>query len=88
MFPSTLDNAKVLFYTPPGDYGVLRLDTGEIDDHISYLAICQYPNSGEYYLFGCSAEYEVITDWPCESVQNAMHGAQFSRPTEIVWLSK
>ena len=86
MFPSVLDSAKVLYHTPQGDYGVLRLDTGEIDDYISYLAICQYPDSGECYLFGCNAEYEVITDWPCESVQKAMSDAQFSHTAEIIWL--
>ena len=87
MFPSILDNAKVLYHTPPGSYGELRLTTGETDDYISYLAVCQYPDSGEYYLFGCNAEYEVITDWPCETAQKAMDDAQFSRSAKIIWIT-
>ena len=43
MFPNTLDNAKVLYYTD-----------GKVADYIKYLAICKYQNrKEEYYLFRC-----------------------------------
>ena len=85
MFPSSLDNARVLYHTPPGRYGDLRLTTGEIEDHIVYLAVCQYPNDGKYYLFGCNAEYEVITDWLCETLQEAMNASR-TEQNEIIWI--
>lgn len=90
MFPDTLDNASVLYYTPPGSYGVILYPSGEIAGRIAFLAICQYPTGGEYYLFGCSAAYEVVSDWPCDSVQECMNAAQFSRERnhsdEIIWI--
>ena len=86
MFPDFLDNAKVLYYTPPGDYGDLYLTTGEIEDRIVYRAVCQYPADDKYYLFGCNAEYEVITDWPCDSLQEAMQTAQSPNQEKIIWI--
>ena len=86
MFPSVLDNARVLYYTPPGHYGDLYLTTGEIEDRIVYLAICQYPGDGQYYHFGCNAEYEVVTDWPCDSLQEAMQAAQDPNQEKIIWI--
>ena len=86
MFPSVLDNAKVLYYTPPGHYGDLYLTTGEIEDRIVYRAVCQYPDDHKYYLFGCNEEYEVITDWPCDSLQEAMQAAKAPDQEKIIWI--
>ena len=80
MFPSVLDNAKVVYYTPPGHYGDLYLTTGELEDHIVYR---QYPDDHKYYLFGCNAEYEVVTDWLCDSLQEAM---QDPNQEKIIWI--
>ena len=81
-----LDNAKVLYYTPAGDYGAVYWITGEIAEHIVYLAICRYPASSEYYLFGCNAEYEVVSDSPFADPQECMRAAQFSDRKEILWI--
>ena len=51
MFPDTLDNAKVLYFTPRGDYGIRTLTDGNEWFRVSYLAICKYGNLKEYYLF-------------------------------------
>ena len=45
MFPDKLDNAKVLYYTPKGDYGAMYYDTGEVAAYFEYLAICKYENA-------------------------------------------
>ena len=86
MFPSSLDNANVLYYTPAGRYGDLCLITGEIQDHIIYFAVCQYPGDSQYYLFGCNDQTEVITDWPCETLQAAMDAARSSDQAKIIWI--
>ena len=36
-FPDYLDNAKVLFFTPKGNYGDLYYDDGTIVAHFTYL---------------------------------------------------
>ena len=86
MFPSILDSAKVLYYTTGGHYGDLYLTTGEIEDRIVYRAVCQYPDDNKYYLFGCNAKYEVITDWLCDSLQEALQAAQDSNQEKIIWI--
>ena len=66
IFPDELDNARVLFYTPKGDYGKMYYDNGEIAACFSYLAICKYDDDRNhdkgYYLFYCNENKEVETD--------------------------
>ena len=86
-FPKILDDACVLYYTPQDDYGTVRYTTGEIADYIHYLAICKYEDDIEYYLFGCNAEYEVVSDWPLESVEQCMLVAKNSHDRVISWVA-
>lgn len=72
MFPKTLDNAKVLFYTPKGKYGKLFDPNGVEIVEFSYLAICKYENDNQYYLFMCNEQYEVETDSIWGSVEECM----------------
>ena len=44
-FPDYLDNAKVLYFTPKGNYGDLYYDDGTIAAHFTYMAICKYEKS-------------------------------------------
>lgn len=62
LFPDTLDNATVLFFTPKGDYGDLFNEDGTIAAHFSYLAICKYDGDNGFYLFKCNENFEVETD--------------------------
>ena len=62
IFPETLDNAHVLYFTPQASYGTVCFTTGKIADHICYLAICKYENDNNYYLFGCDSNYDVVSD--------------------------
>ena len=87
MFPAMLDNAKVLYYTPAGDYGAVYWTTGKIAEHIVYLAICRYPVGSEYYLFGCNAEYEVVSDIPFDNIPACMNAARLSIQAEISWIA-
>ena len=85
MFPTELDNAKVLFYTPYGDYGVIRYPNGEIADCYHYLAICKYPKDDSYYLFCCNENYEVVCDWVDNSVEACMKVAASSYKEDVIW---
>lgn len=89
-FPDTLDNAKVLFYTPKGNYGDLFYDDGTIAASFSYLAICKYPGDSGFYLFMCNENYEVETD----NLFNSINECMGTKPVgstdsgEISWISK
>lgn len=84
MFPTTLDGAKVLCYTDQGDYGPVHYTTGEVYDRQAYFAICQYPGSSDYYLFGCNESFNVISDFPCDSIAQCRQNAE-ARHTGILW---
>lgn len=84
MFPSELDGAKVLYYTPKGDYGAIRYPNGDIADNYKYLAICKYENDDKYYLFCCDEKYDVVTDWLYDNFEDCMSAA-ISRKENIVW---
>ena len=86
-FPETLDDARVLYYTQQDNYGTVRYSTGEIADYIRYLVICKYENDAQYYLFGCNAEYEVVSDSPLESVEQCMMIAENSYNRDISWIA-
>lgn len=69
MFPDVLDGAKVLFYTPKDDYGIMYDTTGNVVAHFKYLSICKYENGEGYYLFKCNEEYEVVSDSLWDSIE-------------------
>ena len=86
MFPTKLDNAKVLYYTPKDNYGVITYPDGKVTDYYNYLAICAYPDDNSYYLFCCNAKYEVVSDWVDASVANCMKIAASSYKENIQWI--
>jgi len=86
-FPEILNNAHVLYFTPQASYGTVCFTTGEIADTICYLAICKYENDNTYYLFGCDADYEVVSDSPWGSVEECMRVASSSYACDISWIA-
>jgi hypothetical protein len=86
MFPTELDNAKVLYYTPKDDFGAIKYPNGEVADYYHYLAICSYPDDNNYYLFCCSENYEVVSDLLCCSIEDCMKNAEFSYKENILWI--
>ena len=86
MFPTKLDDAEVLYYTPKDYYGTLQYPNGEISDYYRYLAICKYPDSKEYYLFCCDENFEVVFDWIDRSVKDCMRMAASSYKENIIWI--
>ena len=86
-FPKLLDNASVLYYTAENCYGEVYYTTGELAEQIRYLAICKYENDTSYYLFGCNADQEVVSDSPWESVEECMRVAKSSYNCAISWIA-
>ena len=87
MFPKKLDGAEVLYYTAKGEFGTVYYATGEIFDYVKYLAICRYANAeNEYYLFGCSDNYDVISDSVWNSIAECIRVANSSYGGNIFWI--
>ena len=87
MFPKTLDDAEVIYYTAKSTFREVYYSTGEIYDTVYYLAICKYPNtSDEYYLFGCNDTFEVVEDSVWGSISTCMEVASNSFEFDIQWL--
>ena len=86
-FPKVLDDACVLYYTPQDCYGTVRYTTGEAVGNISYLAICKYKNDSAYYLFGCNAAYEVVSDSLWNTVEECMCAAKNSYDCVVSWIA-
>ena len=79
--PSELDGAKVLRWaiSARGAFHYIG------DSAIAAMAICQY-KPGEFYLFKCTADWEVIFDWDGQSIDECMEiAAQHSNGERLVW---
>ncbi|MDY6339867.1 MAG: alpha/beta fold hydrolase [Saccharofermentans sp.] len=89
IFPDVLDNAKVLFYTPKGDYGDLFYDDGTVASHFAYLAICKYEKDNSFCLFKCNENFEVETDELWSTIEECMRMTPAGNNSgDIKWLSK
>ena len=87
--PEKLDEAKLICYAlkpEPLDFGFVSFDDGR---HIAIkiLAIAQYEDSTEYYLFACDSTWWVMGDTVHESLETAKDFAQTSyrEPNPIHW---
>ena len=89
IFPDTLDNAMVLFFTPKGNYGELLNDDGTVAAHYSYLAICKYDGDNSFYLFMCNENFEVETDEVFDTIDECMRAKSGSNDGgKISWVNK
>ena len=91
-FPDFLDGARVLFYTPKGNYGDLYYDDGTIAAHFSYLAICKYDkqNGNGFYVFMCNENYEVETDQLFDTIDDCFGARAVGNRDDgdILWIEK
>ena len=72
MFPNQLDGANVLYYTDKGNYGTVKYENGKIAHRIFYIAICQYNDDKDYYLFLCDESLDVVSDSVWSSLEQCM----------------
>ena len=85
--PSHLDGARVLHYaiSRRGGFHDIKGGTGAT---VVAMAICNYDGAGEFYLFKCAADWDVVQDWDCASVDEAMQMAALQVKGEIVeWMT-
>jgi hypothetical protein len=80
--PPELDNAKVLRWAISARGAFHHIG----DTAIAAVAIGQYANSGELYLFKCTVDWNAIGDWDCQSIDEGMEiAAQHSNTERLVW---
>lgn len=87
--PRIIDGANVVCFTPiDGRHqptGECRqIVAGIVQGPASTLAICQYKGEDCFYLFGCDADWNSVTDTWHETLDNALGQAEF----EYVGVSK
>jgi hypothetical protein len=80
--PQQVAAASVLLFTPIDERhrhtGNTRHElNGVLQGPVAGLAICPEGNGSGYYLFGCNAAWEVVTDTWHASVEEAMNQAEF-----------
>lgn len=84
--PDEIDGAKVIKYTPTGNFGYVEWDDGE-DREIRILAICNYDDNQECYLFACDEKFNVLGDTLHDCIEDAVKAAiQLYEQEEIIWL--
>jgi uncharacterized OsmC-like protein len=96
VIPDELDGAKVIRYTSnsiSNKFGTVRIinDKKETIDEIPITAkaIGKYEGSKEYYLFSCDLNWEVIGDFDCDSLKEAMEIAEKSNNVKYEdWITK
>jgi hypothetical protein len=80
--PPELDGAKVLRWAISKRGAFHHIG----NTAVAAMAICQYTGSGELYLFKCTADWSVIGDWDCKSIDEGMGiAAQHSSGERLVW---
>ena len=80
--PNTLDGARVICYTPIDQRhrftgACKQLAAGQLLGPMAGLAICRYEAEDAFYLFGCDADWQVITDTWHETFDDARKQAEF-----------
>ena len=73
--PSELDGANVLYFSVAdsiGLFGIVDYIDEKREEFIQALAICQYDNGKDVYVFACDTEWKVMGDLCFGSVEEAM----------------
>lgn len=80
-----IDGAIVMKFTETDDFGSIEYEDGEKIDIVT-LAICNYNNKEEYYLFACDKDFNVLGDTLHSSVEEAMKFAkEYYEKEKINW---
>jgi len=80
--PSQIGGAKVICYTPIDDRhkftgNCKQIVAGKLMGTMAGLAICQYDKNDAFYLFGCTADWNSVTDTWHQTVEEAKGQAEF-----------
>jgi hypothetical protein len=80
--PPIIGNARVICYTSIDERhrftgACKQVVTGQLMGAMAGLAICQYEGETAFYLFGCDANWQTVTDTWHETLDDAKHQAEF-----------
>jgi len=80
--PKELDGARLLYFAEITEAvchtgRTIHRVNGQVLGPAGGLAICQYADSTQFYLFYCSADWAVLTDTCHESLDEARHQAEW-----------
>ncbi len=80
--PDSIGGGRVISHTPIDDRhrftgACKQIVRGELMESMAGLAICQYPGQDGFYLFGCDADWQEITDTWHHTLEDAQHQAEF-----------
>jgi hypothetical protein len=87
--PAKLDGADVLHWVISRRGGFYQLAGSDPPIIVTAMAVAQYADGGELYLFKCGRDWQVVQDLDCGCVADAMESAAEHAGAEpLVWLSK
>lgn len=85
MFPKYLDGAEVIFYTNENEYGDIFYNDGRIYAKVKYYAICRYESDEKLYLFSCDAQFNVVADIDCSTLEDCKEITKNKSSIDIYW---
>ncbi len=80
--PDNIGGARVICHTLIDHHhrftgGCKQIVRGELMGQMAGLAICQYAGEEAFYLFGCDADWQNVTDTWHQTLDDAQHQAEF-----------
>ncbi|HMB29561.1 MAG TPA: hypothetical protein VKS99_15735 [Blastocatellia bacterium] len=80
--PRSIGGAKVICFTPIDSRhrhtgNCRQIVAGALQGAAAGLAICRYEGQDGYYLFGCNAEWDSVTDTWHQTLEEAKEQAEF-----------
>ncbi|MBI2929747.1 MAG: hypothetical protein HYY24_29155 [Verrucomicrobia bacterium] len=80
--PESIGGARVVCHTPIDHRhrftgGCKQIVRSELTGPMAGLAICQYAGQNAFYLFGCDAGWQNVTDTWHQTLTDAQHQAEF-----------
>jgi len=80
--PKTVGGFPVVCYSPVDERHRFTGQTRQVVQGVlmgamSGLAICQLPDSQQFYLFGCDGDWNVVTDTCHQSLDDAKEQAEY-----------
>ena len=79
--PEAIGGAAIVCYSPVDERhhftGICKHTVaGQLMGAMAGLAVCQYAQDGGFYLFGCDADWQVVTDTWHETLADAQEQAE------------
>lgn len=84
--PATLDGAEVLCWVASQREVFYQLAGSDPPTAVAGMVVARYADGGQIYLFKCDADWQVVQDWDCGTVTEAIEIAtQYAGDESLVW---